>query len=133
MEKWGLDWLNGRSSSQVHVANGFNKTVRAIVKDVRDGAAESSQTLRPGQVMKHRSTGWTNFSQVHVRVIFENGEESVNTENNRSIIITSSGSLVEAHYSSWFVPGGYSSVWRDTIGTCHNPFCPRNRNGECNC
>lgn len=128
-----------KSSKIVHVANGSNETVDVIIKDNGADKQETCDSLNTEDVAMHRSTGWTNDSgiTVCVRVNFKDGRTvSINTENNRSVIITPEKRLVEAKYETWYdgfvrLRWADSSIWRDKNDKCYKPSCP-NKNG-CKC
>ncbi|XP_057369151.1 uncharacterized protein LOC130690170 [Daphnia carinata] len=119
------------ASKKVHVANGSNERVQVRTRDNMENRQETLATLLPGEFNRHRSTGWTNDASltVCVSVRFEdNTEESINTQNNRNIIIMADKGLIEAKYEPWYEAALYfrrgdSSIWRDKWNICHKPGC----------
>lgn len=126
------DFVYSKSSKVVQVANGSDETVRVTIKDNGINQQETCATLKRGEVAMHRSTGLTNNPNITVcvSVEFNKGSQSINTENNRSVIITPEKRLTEAKYEAWY-EGNDSSVWRDKNDKCYNPSC--NDKGNCKC
>ncbi|KAI9559658.1 hypothetical protein GHT06_013663 [Daphnia sinensis] len=118
------DFVKRKFSKVVHVANGSHEAVRVTVKDNGENQQETCAALERGEITQHRSTGWTNDPKitVYVHVEYKNGHvESMNTRNNKSVIITDDG-LVKAKYETWY-QGNDSSVWRDQNDNCYKPSC----------